>query len=231
MATRRDLRGDLVACVALPSTEHNVSHPERRMLQRPISRAAKRGFDVAFSVMVLIWLLPFLIIIAVALFVESGGPVIFRQRRGGCGARLFTIYKFRTMRVLEDGPDVVQATLNDPRVTKLGAFLRRTSLDELPQLWNVVVGDMSIVGPRPHAAAHDCLYEKVIPSYRNRYVVKPGITGWAQVQGLRGETSQVEAMSARVTADLWYIDNWSFWLDLRIVVKTAKELLFAKCAY
>ena len=114
MATRRDLRGDLAACLALPSTEHNVSHPERWMLSRWISRAAKRGFDVAFSVTVLVWLLPFLILIAVALFVESGGPVIFRQRRGGRGARLFTIYKFRTMRVLEDGPDVVQATAPAP---------------------------------------------------------------------------------------------------------------------
>ena len=230
MSSRRHLQGDLSSCLVLSTTEYDLSRRERPTRRRPIARVAKRGFDCAFAVTVLAWLLPFLLIIALALVLESGRPIIFKQRRGGRNGTPFTIYKFRTMRVLEDGAEVTQATQNDPRITRLGALLRKTSLDELPQLWNVVVGDMSIVGPRPHALAHDSYYEKLIPSYRSRHAVKPGITGWAQVKGLRGETSQVESMSARVTADLWYIDNWSFWLDLRIVVRTAKELLFAKGA-
>lgn len=174
------------------------------------------------------WLLPFLIIVACILRCESGSPVIFKQRRGGRGGKIFTIYKFRTMRVLEDGPTVVQVTENDPRVTRFGAFLRKTGIDELPQLWNVLIGDMSIVGPRPHALAHDAYYEALIPSYRARQAVRPGITGWAQVQGFRGETKQVESMAERVSADIWYIDNWSFKLDMRIVVRTAWELLFVR---
>ena len=130
--------------------------------------------------------------------------------------------------MLENGPHIVQATTNDPRVTKVGAMLRKTSVDELPQLWNVILGDMSIVGPRPHALSHDAYYQKLLPSYADRQSVKPGITGWAQVQGLRGETRTVQAMSARVSADVWYINNWSFWLDMRIVVKTLKDLLLER---
>ena len=151
---------------------------------------------------------------------ESSGPVIFSQRRKGFNGREFKIFKFRTMNVLEDGHVIPQARRNDPRVTRVGRILRTTSIDELPQLLNVLRGQMSLVGPRPHAVAHDDGYTKVIAKYAFRQHVKPGLTGWAQVNGFRGETAQLELMERRVECDLWYIKNWSFWLDLRIIVLT-----------
>ncbi|MDO8877972.1 MAG: sugar transferase, partial [Pseudolabrys sp.] len=144
-----------------------------------------------------------------------------RQKRNGFNGSVFSIYKFRSMRVLEDGAHIPQATRDDPRVTRLGRWLRRTSIDELPQLFNVLTGDMSLVGPRPHAVAHNNEYQTVVSNYAFRHHVKPGITGWAQVNGLRGKTQTVDLMAKRVEFDLWYINHWSLWLDLRIIIKTA----------
>ncbi len=191
----------------------------------------KRMLDLAVASAALLALAPFLILVAAAMWLESGRPIIFRQRRKGFGGRPFTIYKLRTMKVMEDGDVIVQATRNDPRVTRLGAVLRKTSVDELPQLWNVIKGDMSIVGPRPHAMAHDTYYDKLIGDYAYRHHVKPGLTGWAQVNGLRGETRDVEAMAERIRHDRWYIDNWSIWLDLQVILRTALLVLFQRQAY
>jgi lipopolysaccharide/colanic/teichoic acid biosynthesis glycosyltransferase len=146
--------------------------------------------------------------------------VLFRQTRNGFNGSAFRIFKFRTMRVQEDSPTIVQASKNDPRVTSIGKWLRKTSIDELPQIFNVFLGDMSLVGPRPHAAAHNFNYEQIISQYAFRHHVKPGITGWAQVNGYRGETSALELMEKRVEHDLWYINNWSFLLDLIILLRT-----------
>jgi exopolysaccharide biosynthesis polyprenyl glycosylphosphotransferase len=194
-------------------------------------RAAKRSLDLAVALTVLVLLLPFLAMVAAAIMAESGRPVIFRQQRGGIGGRPFTILKFRTMRVMENGEEIAQARRSDGRVTRLGRVLRRTSIDELPQLWNVVRGDMSIVGPRPHAIAHDKLYCPIVPGYRERQRVKPGLTGLAQVEGCRGETARPEAMARRVRLDNRYIDEWSFWSDVRIMFRTAGALLFEKDVY
>ena len=148
--------------------------------------------------------------------------MLFTQRRKGADGRVFKIYKFRSMRVHTEQAGVLrQATRNDPRVTRVGAFLRRTSLDELPQFFNVLLGDMSLVGPRPHALAHDDKYAEVLSEYAFRNHVKPGITGWAQVNGFRGETARIEQMKARVDCDLWYINNWSIWLDFSVMIRTA----------
>jgi lipopolysaccharide/colanic/teichoic acid biosynthesis glycosyltransferase len=157
--------------------------------------------------------------------------VIFRQRRKGFNGREFTIFKFRTMSVLEDGRVIEQARRNDPRVTRIGRILRAASIDELPQLINVLQGSMSLVGPRPHALAHDDGYTKLIAKYAFRQHVKPGLTGWAQVNGYRGETAQLELMELRVECDLWYIKNWSFWLDMKILVLTAFEVFRRRNAY
>lgn len=191
----------------------------------------KRAFDVFFAGSALLMLSPLLVLTALAILLQSGRPVIFRQERKGFGGRSFTIFKFRTMTVCENGNDVIQAQRNDARTTWLGSMLRRSSIDELPQLINVLRGDMSIVGPRPHAMAHDTKYHQLIASYAFRHHVKPGLTGWAQVNGLRGETRELHQMESRVQHDLWYIDNWSFWLDMRILVRTASTLLFDKNAY
>jgi putative colanic acid biosynthesis UDP-glucose lipid carrier transferase len=175
--------------------------------------------------------LPIMALIAVAILVTSGRPVIFRQRRAGFEGDDFVVYKFRTMRVQEDGEDVSQARRSDPRVTALGRFLRRSSLDELPQLVNVFKGEMSIVGPRPHALAHDSLYSPQIDGYLSRYRVKPGLTGWAQVNGLRGETDTVEKMRQRIEFDLHYIENWSLGQDLKIILMTVGVIFGSKNAY
>ena len=199
----------------------------------PLSRfelTQKRALDLVVSSVALITLLPLFLIIAIAIRLDSKGPVIFRQRRNGFGGRQFTIFKFRSMTVMEDGGVVVQARRNDKRVTRVGRFLRSTSLDELPQVLNVLLGDMSIVGPRPHAIAHDDAYSKLIAGYAFRHHVKPGITGWAQVGGMRGETAQLEQMERRIEMDLWYINNWSIWLDIRIILKTFLEV-FNKQVY
>jgi Undecaprenyl-phosphate glucose phosphotransferase len=183
-------------------------------------RTFKRAFDVTFAAGVLLALSPLLALVALAILIESGRPLFFRQRRYGFNQQEFRIIKFRTMTALEDGEDVRQARRNDPRITRLGAFLRKWNIDELPQLINVLKGDMSLVGPRPHALSHNREYERKIALYARRHNVLPGITGWAQVNGFRGETDTDEKMRSRVDHDLYYIDNWSMWLDLRIILWT-----------
>jgi Undecaprenyl-phosphate glucose phosphotransferase len=180
---------------------------------------AKRMFDLTIAVGLLVLLTPALAVIAALIAIDSRGPIFFRQQRIGFNASIFRIYKFRTMTVLEDGA-VIQAQRNDARVTRIGRFLRRSSIDELPQLLNVIKGDMSLVGPRPHALAHDNEYSQLIAFYAARHKVKPGITGWAQVNGLRGATPHVDTMMMRVEHDLWYINCWSLWLDIKIVLLT-----------
>jgi putative colanic acid biosynthesis UDP-glucose lipid carrier transferase len=190
-----------------------------------VKRAVKRALDLIVSIAAIVFSLPLFLIVAIAIKLDSPGPVIFRQRRIGLNAKEFIIFKFRTMTVLEDGPVVTQACRDDRRVTYIGKFLRRSSLDELPQLLNVLRGDMSLVGPRPHAFAHDDHYRVHIADYAYRHYVKPGITGWAQVNGLRGETASLEQMADRVKLDLWYINNWSLGLDLNILLQTCFEVL------
>lgn len=197
----------------------------------PGDLAIKRFVDVVVASAALILFAPLLLIIALAVRLESPAPVFFRQTRHGFNGREFRIFKFRTMMVSEDGALVKQAERNDPRVTHLGRWLRRTSLDELPQLLNVLRGEMSLVGPRPHAAAHNNAYEKLISAYAYRHHVKPGITGWAQVNGLRGETPTLDLMERRIQFDLWYIRNWSMWLDLKIICKTILVLGSQRTAY
>jgi len=194
-----------------------------RLTRRPLSAAEiaiKRGFDVVAASCALILSLPLLVLIAALIRLDSPGPVLFRQRRYGFNQQAFRIFKFRTMTTTDDGQVVVQAQRNDPRITRLGHVLRRYNLDELPQLLNVLSGEMSLVGPRPHALAHDVAFERRIAHYARRHNVKPGITGWAQVNGLRGETDTDEKMARRVAFDHWYIDNWSFWLDVAILLRT-----------
>jgi len=181
---------------------------------------AKRATDVLISATALLLAAPLMLAIALLVRLTSRGPVIFRQRRYGLNGEEIMVYKFRTMTVTDDGPMIVQATKLDPRTTRVGRFLRRYSLDELPQLMNVLGGQMSLVGPRPHAVAHNELYRKLIKGYMLRHKVKPGITGLAQVNGLRGETRTVEQMEARIRFDLEYLRNWSLELDLQILAKT-----------
>ena len=191
-------------------------------------RTLKRGLDLAASFTGLILLSPLFVIVAIAIKIDSPGPVLFRQARRGFGGQKFMILKFRSMTVADNGPQIVQASRNDKRVTRVGRLLRRTSIDELPQLWNVFAGEMSIVGPRPHAVAHDDYYLRLIDDYAFRHHAKPGLTGWAQVKGLRGETPQVEDMRARVEKDIWYIDHWSIWLDIVIILRTCVVILGQK---
>jgi len=181
---------------------------------------SKRAMDIALSGLGLLLLSPFLLLTAAAVKLTSRGPVFFRQRRYGLDGEEILVYKFRSMRVCEDGAVVTQATKSDPRVTAVGRFLRKTSIDELPQLINVLQGKMSLVGPRPHAIAHNEQYRKLINGYMIRHKVRPGITGLAQVNGLRGETQTLEKMAARVRYDLEYLRNWSPWLDIKILVRT-----------
>jgi len=191
----------------------------------------KRAFDFTGAASLLALLSPVMAAIAILVRLDSQGPSLFRQQRVGLGGRSFEIVKFRTMRVLENGDEIVQARKGDARVTRVGRFLRKTSLDELPQLINVVRGDMSLVGPRPHAVAHDRHYATVIEDYALRQRVKPGITGWAQVHGLRGETPTVDAMQARIGYDVWYARHASLALDLRILLRTPVEILSQRNAY
>jgi undecaprenyl-phosphate galactose phosphotransferase/putative colanic acid biosynthesis UDP-glucose lipid carrier transferase len=193
----------------------------------PLSRAElaiKRGFDVTLASMLLVLLFPLLVATAIAIRLDSRGPAIFRQRRRGFNGRDFIIHKFRTMRVMEDGDVIQQASRGDTRVTRLGRLLRRSSIDELPQLLNVLQGDMSLVGPRPHAIAHDKEYGALLGNYAFRHHVKPGITGWAQVNGFRGETAHVDQMRKRIEFDVWYVNNWSVWLDFQILMRTCVEV-------
>jgi putative colanic acid biosynthesis UDP-glucose lipid carrier transferase len=180
----------------------------------------KRLMDIVLGGCALLLTLPVLLLIAVAVRLSSPGPVLFRQRRYGLNGEEITVYKFRSMTVCEDGADVTQATAKDQRVTAIGRFIRRTSLDELPQLFNVLQGTMSLVGPRPHAVAHNEKYRRLINGYMIRHKVRPGITGLAQIKGLRGETETIEKMAERVRYDLEYLRNWSPWLDLRILFKS-----------
>jgi Undecaprenyl-phosphate glucose phosphotransferase len=194
-----------------------------QVIRRPMSVsdvALKRAFDMAASSVGLVLLAPLFALIALLIKLDSRGPAFFLQRRYGFNQQPFRIVKFRTMLTMDDGENVPQASRNDPRITRIGRFLRRWNLDELPQLVNVLKGDMSLVGPRPHALAHDHEYEMRIALYARRHNVKPGITGLAQVNGFRGETSTDDKMQQRVDQDLAYIDSWSIWLDIKIMLLT-----------
>jgi putative colanic acid biosysnthesis UDP-glucose lipid carrier transferase len=191
----------------------------------------KRTSDIVLALFILVLISPLLLVLAAGVKLSSPGPAIFRQKRNGLDGSEITVYKFRSMRAMDNGPVVAQATKDDPRITRFGAFLRKTSLDELPQFFNVLQGRMSIVGPRPHAVAHNELYRELISAYMVRHKVKPGITGWAQVNGLRGETETVDKMKARVEYDLEYLRNWSLGLDLQIIVRTIRVLFVDRNAY
>ena len=192
-------------------------------LAQPENRLAKRLFDIVFSLLFLCTIFPIIfIIIGLAIKITSPGPIFFKQKRSGEKNKEFWCYKFRSMRVNKDS-DKVQATLNDPRKTRLGNFMRKTSIDELPQFINVLLGDMSVVGPRPHMLKHTEEYSKLIDKYMVRHLVKPGITGWAQVTGFRGETKELWQMEGRVERDIWYLEHWTFMLDLYIIYKTVKN--------
>ena len=187
--------------------------------------SAKRVLDLFVALIAILLLWPILLIAAIAIKLDSKGPVIFKQRRNGLNGREFVVLKFRTMTVLEDGPNVTQASRGDRRITHVGKFLRRSSIDELPQLFNVVKGEMSLVGPRPHPVSLDNKYRSLIADYDCRFHAKPGLTGWAQINGLRGETATVQQMAQRVRADVWYINNCSVGLDIIILIRTCFEVL------
>lgn len=191
----------------------------------------KRAMDILVAGGALLFFAPLLALIAVLIKLESPGPVLFRQSRGGLNGQAFTIFKFRSMRCQENGAKVVQAQRDDDRITTVGRIIRKTSIDELPQLLNVLKGDMSIVGPRPHAVAHDEHYGALIPNYHLRFRTRPGLTGLAQIKGLRGGTSEVEAMAARVDADNAYIERWTLSGDIKILLMTVPHLLMAENAY
>ena len=191
-------------------------------LANPVNKAVKRLFDVALSLLFLLLTLPFFPIIALIIKRQSPGPVFFKQLRTGLDGKNFTMYKFRSMHVNKDA-DKLQATENDPRKFPFGDFMRRTNIDEFPQFWNVLKGEMSIVGPRPHMLAHTEVYSRLISKFMVRHFLKPGITGWAQVTGFRGETKEKEQMEGRVKRDIWYMENWSIWLDIRIIWLTVKS--------
>jgi putative colanic acid biosynthesis UDP-glucose lipid carrier transferase len=194
-------------------------------------RYSKRIIDLLLAAFGLFALTPFMAVIAAAIRLESRGPAMFLQTRVGFNGRSFRIYKFRTMRACEDGPIILQATKEDNRVTQLGRLLRKLSIDEIPQLFNVLRGDMSLVGPRPHALAHDNEYDQLIATYAIRHKMRPGITGWAQVNGYRGETRELGLMKQRVESDLWYIEYWSLWLDVRILLLTIVRAFKSENAY
>lgn len=193
-------------------------------LTNPTNRLVKRVFDITVSSLILLCLLPFIPVIALIIKLQSPGPIFFKQSRTGMNGREFQCYKFRSMHVNKDA-DLVQATENDPRKFAFGNFMRKANVDELPQFFNVLKGDMSIVGPRPHMLHHTEVYRDLIDKYMVRHFVKPGITGWAQVTGYRGETKELWQMEGRVQRDIWYIENWSIWLDLRIIGKTALQIV------
>jgi len=208
--------------------------PTIELQRAPLSgaqRFVKRIADVVAASVVLLFFLPLMGLAAIAIKLDSPGPIIFRQIRKGFNGKHFVILKFRTMTVQENGPSVVQAMRDDSRVTTIGRLLRSSSIDELPQLWNVLRGEMSLIGPRPHALAHDNYFETLLSDYAFRHHVKPGITGWAQCNGARGATPTVEHIAKRVKLDLWYIDNWSLWLDVLILIRTVFEVLRKRNAY
>lgn len=192
-------------------------------LENPVNKMVKRGFDILSSVIVLAFCLPLLPIVAVIIWKQSPGPVFFRQKRTGVSGNDFVCYKLRSMHVNQEA-DKLQATEHDPRKFAFGDWMRKFNIDELPQFWNVLMGDMSVVGPRPHMLYHTEFYKNQIGKYMVRHFVKPGITGWAQVTGFRGETKELWQMEGRVMRDIWYIEHWSIWLDLRIVWMTLKSV-------
>ena len=203
---------------------------QRAPLSR-LERLVKRLVDIVGASVASVFFVPVIIMTAIAIKLDGPGPIIFRQNRKGFNGRQFVMFKFRTMTVQEDGTEVAQAIRNDPRVTSIGRLLRSASIDELPQLLNVLKGDMSLIGPRPHALAHDSKFEALLRDYAYRHHVKPGITGWAQCNGARGATPSIEHISERVKLDLWYINNWSLWLDIQIMIKTVFEVLRKRNAY
>jgi putative colanic acid biosynthesis UDP-glucose lipid carrier transferase len=216
VATERTLGPNLTPAVSLRPAAHATAPLSFAVATDPL----KRLFDIFASGFGLLVFLPLLVMVMLAIKLESPGPAIFRQRRTGYRGRVFTILKFRTMTVTEDHGELRQATKGDARVTAMGALLRKLSIDELPQLVNVLKGDMSIVGPRPHALAHDEYYGALIPTYAARFRARPGLTGYAQVNGFRGEISDTRGMSDRVAADNSYIEEWSQSLDLAILART-----------
>jgi putative colanic acid biosynthesis UDP-glucose lipid carrier transferase len=205
-----------------------------RVQKKPIAEwngLLKAFEDYAIAILALIVFLPAMAFIALAIKLDSKGPVLFRQRRHGSNHKIIDVWKFRTMTVMEDGDQVTQASKNDRRITRVGRILRKTSLDELPQLFNVLLGDMSLVGPRPHALTHNDYYSQLLENYACRHRVKPGITGWAQIHGFRGEITAPELMEQRVRYDLEYIDNWSIWFDLQILFLTPLFGFISRRAY
>ena len=197
-----------------------------------INSLIKRIEDIILGILFFLIALPLMVSVAIGVKLSSKGPVLFKQLRHGVGGREISVYKFRSMAIhSEDNGLVTQAVKGDQRITKFGAFIRRTSLDELPQFWNVIRGQMSIVGPRPHALAHNEEFKEQVESYMARHKIKPGITGWAQVNGLRGETDTLEKMKKRVEFDLYYLDNWSLWFDMKVIVMTVFTGFINKNAY
>jgi lipopolysaccharide/colanic/teichoic acid biosynthesis glycosyltransferase len=186
--------------------------------------------DVSGAIVAIILGLPLLGLITLLVLIDSPGPVFFRQQRGGLAGEPFSILKFRTLTVLEDGPEVVQVHHNDPRITPIGRRLRALHLDELPQIFNVLLGDMSLVGPRPHAVVHDSYYGPRIQGYVHRYAVKPGITGWAQINGARGPTPLLSDMQTRIKFDLWYVEHACIGLDVLVLVKTPLAIIRTRFA-
>ncbi|SDB94137.1 exopolysaccharide biosynthesis polyprenyl glycosylphosphotransferase [Acinetobacter boissieri] len=219
--------------------KHSVQHVtpmqnQNTILSTPFigfNKFIKRLEDIIVSFIILILISPLLLIISILVKTTSHGPILFKQNRHGLNGTIIKVWKFRSMSVMEEGDSVKQATKNDQRVTRVGAFLRKTSLDELPQFFNVLFGSMSIVGPRPHALSHNEYYAEHINDYMLRHIVKPGITGLAQVSGWRGETDTLDKMQNRVTCDLEYIAHWSLWLDIKLIFLTILRGFTQKTAY
>ena len=209
-----DLKRELLDDLEIFTTYENP-------LMNPVNKGLKRAFDL---LLVMIFLIPTLLVfpfVVLMMKIQSPGPIFFKQKRTGLDGKDFYLYKFRSMHVNADA-DKVQATKNDPRKYPFGNFMRKSNLDEVPQIFNILKGDMSVVGPRPHMLAHTEQYSKLIDKYMVRHFVKPGVTGWAQVTGFRGETNELWQMEGRVKRDIWYMEHWSIWLDIRIIWMTLK---------
>ncbi|HEY0267139.1 MAG TPA: exopolysaccharide biosynthesis polyprenyl glycosylphosphotransferase [Rhizomicrobium sp.] len=205
--------------------------PDSQIPAGTLGLDAKRVLDIAAAALLLVVLSPLLALVSLAIALDSPGPVLFAQRRTGRHGKTFPIFKFRSMHVMEDGYQVIQAVRGDTRITRVGRIIRKLSIDELPQIFNVLAGQMSLVGPRPHALAHDDYYGARIANYAQRFAVKPGITGWAQVNGSRGPTPTLDVMQARIDLDAWYVANADFALDLLILAKTPLEVLRTRNAH
>jgi Undecaprenyl-phosphate glucose phosphotransferase len=226
-----DIRVRMLSSYASSARQRVLALEIQRAPLSSAERSVKRVMDVAIAVPALMFFAPVMLLTAIAIKLDSSGPIIFKQYRKGFNGKPFVMFKFRTMTVQENGDSVVQATRTDPRVTPMGALLRSASIDELPQLLNVLIGNMSLIGPRPHALAHDTYFEKVLGEYAFRHHVKPGMTGWAQCHGARGPTPTLDHIAKRVKLDLWYVNNWSLWLDIQILIKTFFEVLRKRNAY